>query len=122
MGYKQTDHIVYIVHWPQINVFKVGSSDHQRWRAFALRGAKIIKLTRFDCPSCGYKFEGACHRAIWDVCRPAFGNATEALPYLGGTGGGYRECFRLPGDLSPWEIAPFIESQLTEVSICPDHA
>ena len=41
MGYKRTDHTVYVVHWPEPNVFKVGCSERQRWRMFTLRGAEI---------------------------------------------------------------------------------
>jgi len=104
---------VYAVHWPEINVFKIGYSEQKRWRAFELRGANILALQEFDVFDLAYYFEYLCHRAAWEVCRPAFSSAHKAVPYLGGRGGGYVECCQVPGDLMPWEILPFIDYRLS---------
>ena len=111
--YSRTKPTVYAVYWPEINVFKVGFSEHQRWRMFVLRGAKILGLLdNFDSFSQALNFEDACHLALWPTCRPGFSSAKEAAPYLGASGGGYVECFRVPGDLMPSEILLFIDTQL----------
>lgn len=112
MTYKRTKPTVYTVYWPAINVFKVGFSEHQRWRTFVNFGAQILDLEEFDTTTDGYAYEDACHMVLWPICRPGFDTAAEAMPYLAGQGGGYVECFKVPGDLMPGEIIPFIDSQL----------
>lgn len=104
---------VYAVHWPEINVFKIGFSERQRWKAFVNRGANVIGLLDdFAAGTSGYDFEYACHLVSSEVCRPGFKSAEEAAPYLGGRGGGYMECYRVPGDLMPSEIVGFVNSEL----------
>ena len=104
---------VYAVHWPDINVFKIGFSERKRWRAFLNRGANLIGLLDdFANASEGYDFEYACHIVSSEVCRPGFESSVEARPYLGGSGGGYVECYRVPGDLMPSEILHFVNSRL----------
>jgi hypothetical protein len=107
---KQT---VYAVHWPEINVFKVGISERKRWRTFVNRGANVLAIMDdFDDYIGASDFEAACHFAAESVCRPAFTSAREAVSYLGNHGGGYMECYRVPGDLMPSEILRFLDSQL----------
>lgn len=104
---------VYAVHWPEINVFKIGFSERRRWRAFVNRGANLIGLLDdFANASEGYDFEHACHIVSREVCRPGFRTAAEANPYLGNAGGGYVECYQVPGDLMPTEILDFVNSRL----------
>lgn len=103
---------VYAVHWTEINVFKIGFSENNRWRSFVNLGANVLGLMEFESVSEGYDFEDACHIALRAVCRPGFDDSSEAICYLGGRGGGYVECYRTPGDLMPMEILDFVDSQL----------
>jgi hypothetical protein len=48
------------------------------------------------------------------ILRPGFKSNAEARPYLGG--GGYCECFKVPADLLPSEILPFVDTQLEVLS------
>lgn len=111
--YSRTRPTVYLVHWPEINVFKVGYSDFQRYRTFTLRGANLIDTKQFDSIDDGLNFEKACHYALRDGgCSPAFRQASEAVEYLGSEGAGYSECFRLPADLTAPEIPQYIDAML----------
>jgi hypothetical protein len=110
--YSRTKPTVYAVHWSQINVFKIGFSDCQRWRIFQLRGATLLGLKSFDTVSDGLDFEAVCQDVLSEVCRPVFRTNQAAEPYLGGRGGGYLECFRVPADLMPSEILSFIDFRL----------
>lgn len=106
---------VYAVHWPAINVVKVGTSERRmkRWRAFMNRGANLLALVD-EIPGgvSDYWFEDACHLVMDETFRRAFRSAAEAVPYLGGQGGGWCECYRVAGDLMASEILPFIDSRL----------
>lgn len=113
MTHKPT---VYAVHWPKINVFKIGFSEKRRWRAFEARGANVLDLMDFDDVSNAYAFEDACHYVMTEVCRSAFTSGKEAAPYLGGQGGGYMECYRVPADLMPREILEFVDCQLNALA------
>jgi hypothetical protein len=110
---------VYAVYWPEINVFKVGTSEshRRRWRTFINRGAILLGLKDFKGFSFSdYDFEGVCHDVLSDVCRRGFNTSAEAVPYLGGQGGGWLECYRVPGDLMPSEILDFLDSRLEVLS------
>lgn len=107
---------VYAVHWPEINVFKVGFSEYRRWRAFEARGANVLDLMMFDHFKEAFDFELACHLAMSEVCRSAFKSGQEAACYLGSRGGGYKECYRVPGDLMPNEILKFIDFRLAALA------
>jgi hypothetical protein len=110
---RQLKNNVYLVYWPQIRVLKVGfASDKSRWRAFCIRGANLLAVKEFDNSTEGYAFEDACHMALGTVCRRAFNKSEEAVPYLGGRGGGYVECYSVPGDLMESELMEFIDNQL----------
>jgi len=112
---KTSKNYVYLVHWPEIRVFKVGfASHHRRWRAFCIRGANLVAVKSFEDHRSGYAFEDACHLSLTKVCRAAFDAPEDARPYLGGQGGGYVECFKVPGDLMESELMAFIDMQLED--------
>lgn len=117
MGYKRTTHTIYAVAWPEINVLKVGYSENQRWRPFLLRGGEVVQLSEFDDVVSAFSFESVCHRALRRICRTAFESATPAVPFLGAAGGGWSECYRIPGDLTGRELLELcnIELDLTAV-------
>ena len=112
MGYKQTRPTVYVVHWPAIDVFKVGCTERQRWRMYLLRGAQLIALHEFDSVSAAYGYEGQCHRLLESLCSPGFGSTADAEPYVGVRGDGYLECYQLPTDVPAIEIAALIAAEL----------
>jgi len=115
MGYARTKPTVYVVHWPQIRVVKVGFSAERRWRSFEIRGADVVGLMEFSDAGEAFDFEYACHMGLQNVCRKAFLSSQDAVPYLGNGGGGYLECYVLPADLMHSEILTFIDYQLADV-------
>lgn len=95
MQKRKRKSVVYVVHWPEIGVMKAGISEQKRWRKFVELGAVVIDLIEFDNYLDASAFETVVHKGM----RPngyAFNTAAEAEPYLGGKGGGYCECFRVP--------------------------
>jgi hypothetical protein len=100
----QRKNVTYIVHWPALNVVKVGVSNARRWLAFVQRGAVVVDLIEHDDHADAWVWETLVQQAFRCVAPLAFASAAEAEPYLGGGGGGYLECFRLaPGD-SPSKV------------------
>jgi hypothetical protein len=106
---------IYVVVWPSIRVVKVGYSGRKRWRSFQNRGAELLALKDFDDCTTAFHFEDACHMGLRATCRYAFQSASEAEPYLGNKGGGYLECFRIPGDLTTGEVLEYIDYQLESI-------
>ncbi|WP_349318876.1 hypothetical protein [Mycolicibacterium canariasense] len=104
MTYQATKHTVYIVHWPDLGIVKVGYSLHQRWRTFVNRGAVVVDLVEVDSRGDGYALEALVLAAFAKRCGPAFESQPEADPYLAGRGAGWRECFKLPAGVSPMDI------------------
>jgi hypothetical protein len=87
---------VYVVAWPTDGIVKVGMTSHKRYRAFLNRGAELLALVNAKTVTEACDLEDAVRRSI----RPfmvggAFVHKAEAVPYLGGRGGGYMECSRL---------------------------
>lgn len=113
--YKRTRSTVYFVWWPGQRVLKVGYSLFQRWRAFELRGAELLALKEFDNDADAWDSEDLCHQALRAVCRAAFLEGAEATALLGGAGGGWAECFRVPGDLMGCELLAFCDAALDEL-------
>jgi hypothetical protein len=101
-------YVVYLVHWPDIAVMKAGVSCQKRWRAFVQRGAEIVDLVPCDDPADAYELESVVHAGLIGSGL-AFRSAAEAVPYLGGNGGGYRECFRVPDGMTPMEILQSVD-------------
>lgn len=110
--YARTGPIVYLVWWPQERIFKVGYSEHQRWRIFTLRGAELVQLRDFGSALDAARFETDCHHALRKVCRRGFQGRTEAVPLLGCAGAGWMECFAIPGDLMAHELPDFCDAAL----------
>lgn len=81
---------VYLVRWPD-GVSKFGYSAHGRWRAFVLRGARVVKTWQFEREADALAFEQVAHAHGHSK---AFVSRVEARQYLGGSGGGWAECFR----------------------------
>ena len=115
MGYARTVPTVYTVNWPQDRIVKVGYSAQTRWRAFQIRGANLLGLMEFQTGGDALDFEYACQMGLKTVCRAAFNAAADAINYLGNGGGGYLECYLLPGDLMQSEVLAFIDSRLAAV-------
>lgn len=97
MGYKRTVDTVYAVYWADDQILKVGYSEYQRWKPFVARGAEVLSLRTFDTYDEASALEQTCHSLLRHVCERAFDSRAEARPYLGGSGGGYLECYRMLG-------------------------
>ena len=108
--YSRTPPTVYAVHWANINVFKFGYSDCQRYRLFLNRGAELLGLFEFGTVTAGLDFETLVDESAMAICRPGFRTRDSADPYLGGRGAGYLECYRTPADLMPSEVIPYVFS------------
>lgn len=115
MGYARTMPTVYTVYWPHDRIVKVGYSAQTRWRAFQIRGANVLGLKEFQDAGDAFDFEYACQIGLRTVCRRAFNTAEDAVKHLGNGGGGYLECYLLPGDLMQSEVLDFIDSRLAAV-------
>lgn len=108
MKQKLTD-TIYVVHWPEINVMKAGYSTRRRWWAFQRRGAVVVDLIHFDNSTDAFAFESVVLAGLRSRGPLAFESAAEAEPYLGGRGGGWLECYRIPEDLDPMELLKSID-------------
>jgi hypothetical protein len=106
---KKTVNTVYLVHWPEINVMKAGYSKRRRWWSFQRRGAVVVDLIHFDDFSDASAFESVVLAGLRSRGKLAFKSAAEAEPYLGGRGGGWLECYRIPEDLDPMELLRSID-------------
>lgn len=104
MSYKRTVHTTYLVHWPDTNILKVGYSQCQRWRPFVLRGAVIVDLIEFPDSTGAFEMETVIQEALDRVIPRAYTSAEQAVDALGGRGGGWKECYRLPAGQTPLEV------------------
>ncbi|MBM4685617.1 hypothetical protein GS876_21030 [Rhodococcus hoagii] len=104
MGYSRTLPTVYAVEWEHDRIIKIGYSINQRWRNFVARGARVVTLMEFDDKVDALVFEQRAKAGLDAFCRPAFASADQAISRLGIGGGGWRECYRLPGDLTTREV------------------
>lgn len=102
MNHSRSDaHVVYIVYWPGLHTVKAGYSSRRRWRAFLKRGAQIVDCVPFGNSTDAFEFESLILRRLKTVGTPAFSSALHAEPHLGGRGGGWCECYRLPDGITP---------------------
>lgn len=109
---------VYFVCWYEARVVKVGYSDQSRWRVFRPRGGEVVALKSFERVRDALDFEGACHAALQTCCRPAFRSKQDAIDsrLLGAGGGGWMECFRMPGDLTDLEMLEYCDMALEGIA------
>lgn len=95
MGYKRVDPTVYVVIWDADSIVKVGYSERQRWRKFAIRGARVAELVTFQHFSAAMSAELEAHRFLWAKVPLAFASASDAASHLGPDGGGWCETYHL---------------------------
>jgi hypothetical protein len=93
MGWKEHETAVYLVSWDDRGMVKVGVTKCQRWRAFTLRGARLVDSWTVKDP---YDLEQDVRAALANLWTPAFRDAASAVPFLGRRGAGWRECFIVP--------------------------
>lgn len=87
---------VYVVVWPEQLIVKAGYTAETRWRQFTKRGAVLHQLTRLRDYRAAFDYEAQVLGYLQTVGRYAFASAHEAVPFLGGRGGGYCEAFAVP--------------------------
>jgi len=88
----------YLVGWPE-GIVKAGSTwarGRQRWGGFLCRGATLLDLSYYADLSEPLLAELWLEQRIRSTYPEAFNSREEARPYLGGTGGGWTECYRVP--------------------------
>ena len=91
---KRGDTVLYLVSWDDDGIVKVGISNRRRWRSFP--NARLVLALPFAGAIACYDLEAAFHHQ-----RPwprAFASGAAAMPYLGGRGHGYLECYRTTAD------------------------
>lgn len=88
---------VYTVAWDDDGILKVGFSSHRRWRAFEKLGGRVVRLEECATAVEGYYYEAGLHACFADLFPRAFRNRAAAVPYLGGDGAGWAECYEVPG-------------------------
>lgn len=113
MGYKHTAPSCYIVSWDDDRIVKVGYSHCQRWRKFALRGARVLRVIAFDSSTEAFAAETTLDRYLRDRLPAAFGSSAESIPYMGSDGGGWAECFRFDADSTAVDECVRIADALT---------
>lgn len=85
----------YVVGWHDAGIVKVGSTTlgRQRWGAYLSRGATMLDLGYFNHAVTAEIYMQTVLAAEYPR---AFKAPEQAIPYLGTTGSGYTECFRVP--------------------------
>lgn len=87
--------VVYVVAWDQAEIVKVGyTAGTRRWKMFR-RDARLIGIEAFGASSAALRREHELHADLASFCPRAFTGRTEAIPFLGGRGAGWTECFRI---------------------------
>lgn len=92
----------YLAWWPADHIVKAGfASSKKRWRAYELRGATMLLLCRHDDFRDAFECETLLDRAIRRIpgITAAFESKDQAVGHLGGPGGGYTECYRIPPNM-----------------------
>lgn len=92
---------VYVVEWPD-GVMKIGYTSAGRYRDFIRRGGRLVGLAEYPDGSDALDHEDVAHAVAASIWPRAFTNRKQAIPYLGGTGGGWVECYTRKEDDSPW--------------------
>lgn len=109
MADKRVDQVYLVVWPPPIGVLKVGYTAFKRYRAFTQRGAVLHELVKFPDSTTAFEFEDGAKLHLSRFLPRAFRNRTQATHLLGGSGGGFTECFTF-GKEDEWLIAEPISS------------
>lgn len=86
---------VYAVAWPEHRLIKIGYTHLRRWRTFTARGGVLILEEPFPTSTEAFAREAVLHDRIATRAPKAFHTRTEAKPFLGQSGGGWLECYRM---------------------------
>lgn len=90
----------YVIGWPD-GIVKVGctSLGRERWGRFLARGGSMLDLS-FYVGADAVDAESWLEDRLSEKYQPAFRSKEESKPYLGSSGSGYMECYRVP--VSDW--------------------
>lgn len=89
---------MYLVAWDD-GVVKAGfASASRRWRSFVSHGGHLLALFAFDRGTTALGWEQKTLDRMSELGPLAFAAKTDARPYLGASGGGWLECYRLTPD------------------------
>jgi hypothetical protein len=83
-----------MVEWPHFYFLKIGVTTRDRWMSFKSRGG-VLRFLSEPFPGAAEE-EARTHAGIRSVGWPqAFDCREAAVPFLGGNGSGWTECYRL---------------------------
>lgn len=89
----QPEGFVYFVHWPEAQFTKVGCSvDSRRWRPFLRRGGVLLGVVQPMYVHYALA-EWQMHVDLSACVDRRFSASAEAVPFLGGVGRGFTECY-----------------------------
>lgn len=104
---RHNDRILYVAHWEDAGIVKIGFTDHLQRRVKALADATVLLTLTFPDSLTGYDFEITANRAAFGKWPRAFASRTEAITFLPPFGRGYTECYRA----TPAEALELVASQ-----------
>jgi hypothetical protein len=93
---RKREPVLYLTSWDKDKIIKIGFSSRRRWRSF--KGARVVLTIPFQAACPGYDFELDCHLLAFLIWPQAFATREDAIPFLGGKGAGYLECYRVTAD------------------------
>ena len=90
---------VYLVAWPHIGVLKAGFAGNLRERTaryICKRNGRVVRAWWFPTQGAAIFAEQRADGVLRSAWRPAFSTALDAVPYVGGRGSGWSECYKVP--------------------------
>ena len=92
----------YVIGWED-GIVKVGETWHgrRRWGAFLNRGGTMLDLAYYEYLGDALDGEIWLQSQLHKAYPMAFDDKSEAIPYMGPSGGGYLECFKIPPEEWP---------------------
>jgi hypothetical protein len=91
---RHNDRTLYLAAWETAGIVKIGFTDHLTRRLRSFTGATIPLTLTFPDSITGYDFEIVTHQEAYRRWPRAFTDRIQAIPFLGGNGFGYLECYR----------------------------
>lgn len=92
----------YVVGWAD-GIVKIGETwnGRARWGPFLKRGGTMLDLAYYEDLGHGLHGEIWLQRQVAKTYQQAFETKAEAIPYMGPSGAGWLECFKIPPEKWP---------------------
>lgn len=99
----------YVVAWPD-HIVKAGfAGESRRWKHFVGKGAELLAVYAFQNALNAMFLENHAHELMSYLGVPAFDEKSQSIPYLGLSGGGWMECYRLPPARLPFLLEAVLQ-------------